>query len=917
MSPSPRFPSSLSSLPPLFPPSVADLFLSDRNADLRMVFFRICGFLKQGILPVFVFDGPERPSWKRGHRVGGNVFGGRKPHVLREMFDLFGVPWKVAPGEAEAELAEMNRRGQIDVVLSVRSFPSPLFLPIGSLLLRQDDVDAFLFGAVKVVRNPSKSLSSNKSKTALARTASAPSLSQPSISQPSFSFQQSQTSLAHLPVDPSYAQALAVYTATDIFNSTSLTPDSLILVALLAGGDYSPTGFERVGVTIAIGLSEGGYASTLLEGVPRIESAASGSSTAMATFLADWRSKVAHELRTNEHKLFNSRKMKLADALEDDETFPSLEVINFYLHPRVSTDDPPDFGGAIDVQGLVPFCQDRFEWGNEEVESRMRNLLWLPLGMESLRRAAILSDMCRPPSSAPPSADTLPHTRWISRVSELKAASSTDYVPSYRVELSPSSFNPLIRSALPPSAADPFPLPDFSVLSSSQAETERASRKKQGRLAEPPKEATTSSFRHWVPVGFASVRGTELARAVEEYYDAGKRKKREKEEKEEAKRARAAARGGARSPTKSPGKVKATAKGKGKGRVPPPETTDEEDIDLDEAAAWAEESRRKRVEKEREAMRVAGGVKGKAKVKTSAGAVKEKPKGRRKSFLEQSEDEEEREDPFSTSTSKVKAKKTTTITLTSSPTASSDLEPLPPISSSRRPLKTSPLPSSKSASNPFSSFTSSKPTLTSAFGSSKPSAISGAAVAGKRKPTPPVDLPSDDNDDDDLFGTRQVPASSATLLNRSSPFPSSSAPSGPKPSSTKRRLPRPSSSASNLGALPPPSPTLSSASSDDGFSRRTVSHVSKARRGALEEGSPKKTRPAEKGKGKKGKTAKAGEVWVLSSTDEGEEEEVRGTEKGRSGRKVEKEESMTDFWSRREKAQEQKKQGIIDLCDSD
>jgi Holliday junction resolvase YEN1 len=98
----------------------ADPTLTPRNADLRMVFFRLCALLSKGVLPIFIFDGPHRPSWKRGHRVGGNVFGGRKPADLKAMFELFGVEWRAAPGEAEAELAAMNRRGEIDVVLSVR-----------------------------------------------------------------------------------------------------------------------------------------------------------------------------------------------------------------------------------------------------------------------------------------------------------------------------------------------------------------------------------------------------------------------------------------------------------------------------------------------------------------------------------------------------------------------------------------------------------------------------------------------------------------------------------------------------------------------------------------------------------------------------------------------------------------------------
>lgn len=108
-------------------------------------------------LPLFVFDGPKRPSVKRGKRVSGNN------HWLttgmKNIIEAFGFEWRTvsngylrgsikanlyqAPGEAEAELAYLNRIGAIDAVLS-------------------DDVDNFLFGATMVIRkwvSPSLSIS--------------------------------------------------------------------------------------------------------------------------------------------------------------------------------------------------------------------------------------------------------------------------------------------------------------------------------------------------------------------------------------------------------------------------------------------------------------------------------------------------------------------------------------------------------------------------------------------------------------------------------------------------------------------------------------------------------------------------------------------------------------------------------------
>ena len=52
---------------------------------------------------------------------------------MKNIIDAFGFEWRVAPGEAEAELAYLNRVSIVDAVLS-------------------DDVDNFLFGATMVIR---------------------------------------------------------------------------------------------------------------------------------------------------------------------------------------------------------------------------------------------------------------------------------------------------------------------------------------------------------------------------------------------------------------------------------------------------------------------------------------------------------------------------------------------------------------------------------------------------------------------------------------------------------------------------------------------------------------------------------------------------------------------------------------------
>ena len=68
---------------------------------------------------------------KRGKAIG------KKEHWMvsgmQEIIEAFGFEWHRAPGEAEAELAYLNRVGIIDAIVT-------------------DDVDTFVFGAKMVIR---------------------------------------------------------------------------------------------------------------------------------------------------------------------------------------------------------------------------------------------------------------------------------------------------------------------------------------------------------------------------------------------------------------------------------------------------------------------------------------------------------------------------------------------------------------------------------------------------------------------------------------------------------------------------------------------------------------------------------------------------------------------------------------------
>lgn len=195
--------------------SLLPIISNNSNADLRMIFYRIWKLWGCGVLPVFILDGPRRPAVKRGKKISGSNVGRKGLLALsKKLFEFLGIRWRVALGEAEAELAALARAGLIHVVLTVRLrfFSRNLMTQPRSWL--QDDVDTLLFGVGSgvVVRN--------------CRSEDSPSL-------------------------------LRSYTHARIFEKTRLTRDALVEVALLAGGDYD-AGIRELGIKTAVALVRAG-----------------------------------------------------------------------------------------------------------------------------------------------------------------------------------------------------------------------------------------------------------------------------------------------------------------------------------------------------------------------------------------------------------------------------------------------------------------------------------------------------------------------------------------------------------------------------------------------------------------------------------------------------------------------------------
>lgn len=284
---------------------------------------------------------------------------------MKNIIDAFGFEWWVAPGEAEAELAHLNRIGIIDAVLS-------------------DDVDNFLFGATMVIRkcvflftftsfsdllSPSNTLSGNR---------------------------------AH-PVKNAQGKDdgnhVVTYSADAILShpSVALSGSGTILIGLLSGGDYIPAGLPGCGQKFATGLARAGFGDSLVRAVKELKGAR------LDAFLDQWRHDIRNELKTNRSGLLPSKKPSLAASLPDD--FPSLPVLMSYADPLITKKSgkrkasPGVWRNDPDPMKIASLCELYFEWGVKDIiVHRFRTVLWPGIVCRAVRRAVMDEDRHRRPT---------------------------------------------------------------------------------------------------------------------------------------------------------------------------------------------------------------------------------------------------------------------------------------------------------------------------------------------------------------------------------------------------------------------------------------------------------------------------------------------------------------------------------------
>ncbi|KAI0702544.1 hypothetical protein C8Q76DRAFT_632692, partial [Earliella scabrosa] len=310
------------------------------NPELRLLFNRLCKLSRLPLSLLFMFDGKERPKVKRGSRMGKSG-----SHNLakgfKKLLDIFGVDWREAKGEAEAELAYLNQIGSLDAIIS-------------------DDVDALVFGARVVIKNMSLNLTGNKSHPATDANG--------------------KPSAAHV----------SIYTSDDLAThpEVQLTRGGLVLFALMSGGDYDK-GVPRCGKQIAHALARLGYGDRLLEAYE------ARNIRNFDAFLLEWRAEMENEVHTNAHKLMT----RMSPSFKIPSTFPDMTVFRLYLEPATNAalgiaDHPPRDAHSIDLPALAKFCEDHFdEWGHRSaLLKKFKSMLTSGLVMTVLRAAAAQAD---------------------------------------------------------------------------------------------------------------------------------------------------------------------------------------------------------------------------------------------------------------------------------------------------------------------------------------------------------------------------------------------------------------------------------------------------------------------------------------------------------------------------------------------
>ncbi|KAF7182761.1 hypothetical protein CNMCM7691_002422 [Aspergillus felis] len=345
-----------------------------RNPELRTLFYRLLKFLALPIHPLFVYDGKDKPPFKRGKAVSGRSYGNAPIiRLSKVLIDLFKFPRHDAPGEAEAECARLQRAGVVDAVMS-------------------NDVDALMFGSTLTVMNFSKESGSGTS------------------------------AATHITC---YRMCGDSYHPSNV----PLDRAGMILFAMLSGGDYLPSGVPKCGSKLAAEIARAGFGADLLDTIR-----SDGPELDMK--LDEWRERLQYELDENESGYFQTKhKAVRIPQSFPDRTILSYYAKPVVSSPQDTEVLKSRLMNAwdqeIDVLELRRFTADAFEWNYRSGARKVIKLLAEPLVSYRLRLQKSPSPFAQN-TSLPDS-----NVQMLQKIYKSRTSFSTDGLTELQLEIVP------------------------------------------------------------------------------------------------------------------------------------------------------------------------------------------------------------------------------------------------------------------------------------------------------------------------------------------------------------------------------------------------------------------------------------------------------------------------------------------------
>ncbi|KAK0489205.1 hypothetical protein IW261DRAFT_1557699 [Armillaria novae-zelandiae] len=293
--------------------------------------------------PVLVLESLNTPASLRVHGMAlcysikrGKKVRTRAPWLekhFKEMIRAFGFYYHDAPGEAEAELAAMNKAGIIDMIIT-------------------EDSDALVFGGMCILRRLPRSKGDNGKK---------------------------------IKIDP---DEYVLYSSKHILaqDNVRLTEGGLFLLAILLGGDYDGNkGLSGCGQKTAHMLALTGLGDSLYLAVKTMDN------SELQKYLTVWRDMLCSELLQPSIP-GASKHPSLANKIPV--AFPNMKILKYYAQPITSWH--AGFEQRVvasawevplpDIALISDFCSRFFHWDSDVLLQRLRKNIWPGIIVQSLYR---------------------------------------------------------------------------------------------------------------------------------------------------------------------------------------------------------------------------------------------------------------------------------------------------------------------------------------------------------------------------------------------------------------------------------------------------------------------------------------------------------------------------------------------------